>query len=49
MVIQSKRTGFGMVEIREASISGWYALYINGEMKEQSSDLRYIQGLYDQY
>ncbi len=49
MVLKSKRTGYGLIEIRDSSISGWYALYINGELKEQSADLSYIQRQYDRY
>lgn len=49
MVLKSKRTGYGLIEIRTSSVSGWYALYINGEMKEQSADLGYIQSQYDRY
>lgn len=49
MVLKSKRTGYGLIEIRNSSVSGWYALYINGELKEQSADLGYIQRQYDRY
>jgi len=49
MTLKSKRTGYGLIEIRDSSISGWYALYINGELKEQSADLNYIQSQYDKY
>ena len=49
MVLKSKRTGYGLIEIRDSSISGWYALYINGELKEQSADLSYIQRQDDRY
>jgi len=49
MTLKSKRTGYGLVEIRNSSIAGWYALYINGELKEQSADLNYIQSQYDRY
>ena len=47
--LKSKNTGYGFVEIRESSIAGWYALYINGELKEQSADLGYIQSQYEKY
>ena len=49
MTLKSKRTGYGLIEIRDSSILGWYALYINGELKEQSADLNYIQQQYDRY
>ena len=47
--INSKRTGYGLIEIRDSSISGWYALYINGELKEQSPNLSHIQRMFDRY
>jgi hypothetical protein len=51
MTLKSKRSsiGYGLIEIRESSILGWYALYINNELKEQSADLNYIQRQYDKY
>lgn len=49
MVLKSKQTGYGLIEIREASTAGWYALYINGSLKQQSKDLYYIQSQYDKY
>lgn len=49
MLLKSKRTSYGLVEVRESSITGWYALYINGELKEQSADLEYILRQYDRY
>lgn len=49
MVLKSKRTSVGLIEIRVASTAGWYALYINGSLKEQSSELNYIQSQYDKY
>ena len=48
MVLKSKRSSYGLVEIRETA-SGWYALYIDGDLKEQSPDLSYIQGRYESY
>jgi hypothetical protein len=47
--LKSKHTSYGLVEVRDSSISGWFALYINGEMKEQSADLGYIMRQYDKY
>jgi len=47
--LKNKSTSYGLVEIRDSSISRWYALYINGELKEQSADLNYIQSQYDKY
>ena len=49
MVLKSKRTSVGLVEIRDASTAGWYALYVNGNLVEQSVDLNYIQKQYDRY
>ena len=49
MTLKSKRTSYGLIEIRDASTAGWFALYINGELKEQSADLNYIQNQYDKY
>ncbi|MDO4631003.1 MAG: hypothetical protein Q4A82_01755 [Corynebacterium sp.] len=47
--LKSKRTTtYGLVEIREAS-NGWYELHVNGQLKEQSKDLNYIEGRYDFY
>ena len=49
MTLKSKRTSYGLIEIRDSSIAGWFALFINGELKEQSADLNYIQSQYDRY
>ena len=48
-LLKSKRTSYGLIEIRDASAFGWYALYINGDLKEQSTDLDYILRQYDKY
>ncbi len=48
-VLKSKRTSYGLVEIRESGVLGWYALYINGDLKAQSADLSFIQREYDKY
>ena len=47
MLIKSKRTSNGLIEVREASTAGWYALYVNGHLKEQSASLDYILREYD--
>lgn len=47
MLIKSKRTSNGLIEVREASTAGWYALYVNGQLKEQSASLDYILREYD--
>ena len=49
MTLKSKRTSYGYIEIRESSIAGWFALYINGDLKEQSADLGYIESQYARY
>ena len=50
MTLKSKRSsmGYGYIEIRELG-GGWYGLYINGDLKEQSASLSYIQQQYDKY
>ena len=40
--------GYGYIEIRELG-GGWYGLYIDGVLKEQSTNLSYIQQQYDKY
>ncbi len=47
MTLKGKRTKHGLVEIKEKGSS--YCLYINGELKESSSDLNYILRRYDTY
>ena len=49
MTYDSKRTSYGLVEIRDASTSGWYALYVNGSLVAQSADYGYIRSQYDRY
>lgn len=49
MLLKSKRTSYGIIEIRESTVTGWYALYINGSLKEQSADLGFIMREYDKY
>ena len=42
--------GYGYIEIKEIpSMPGWYGLYINGQLKEQSKDLDYIKREYSKY
>ena len=48
MLIDSKHSIYGHIEIRKMS-SGWYGLYINGELKEQSADLGFIRREYDKW
>ena len=40
MTLKGKRTSYGLVEIREER--GSYGIYVNGSLKESSSDLNYI-------
>ncbi len=47
MTLKGKRTSYGLVEIREER-SG-YAIYVNGKLKESSSDLNYILRRFDTY
>ena len=49
MVIKSKRTSYGLIEVRTSSVLGWYCLYINGEIKEHSADKAFILKQYDKY
>ena len=46
MTLKSKHTTNGFIEIRESG-GGWYALYVNGSLKEQSADLNYIMREFD--
>ncbi len=46
--LKGKTTSYGLVEVRQES-SGWYSLYVNGQLKEQSADLNYILREYDRY
>ncbi len=39
---------YGYVEIRSVS-GGWFGLYINSDLKEQSASLSYIEQQYDRY
>ena len=47
MTLKGKRTSYGLVEIREER-SG-YAIYVNGILKESSTDLNYILRRFDSY
>jgi len=47
MTLKGKRTRYGLVEIREER-SG-YGIYVNGSLKESSSDLNYILRRFDTY
>lgn len=47
MTYKSKRTSYGLAEVRDSDVSGWYGLYVNGELKEQSSELSYILSAFD--
>lgn len=47
MTLKGKRTSYGLVEIREER--GGYAIYVNGSLKESSSDLNYILRRFDAY
>lgn len=47
MTLKGKRTSYGLVEIREET-SG-YGIYVNGVLKESSSDLNYLLRRFDSY
>lgn len=47
--LRRKHANCGLIEIRDSSVAGWYALYINGELKEQSADFIFILRLFDSY
>ncbi|MBR6420232.1 MAG: hypothetical protein IKS42_07850 [Oscillospiraceae bacterium] len=45
-LLKSKTVSYGLIEVYEQS-DGWYGLYINGDLKEQSPDLNFILSEYD--
>ncbi|MBR3581571.1 MAG: hypothetical protein IKN95_11380 [Lachnospiraceae bacterium] len=45
-LIKSKMTSLGLVEVVQGS-DGWYQLIVNGSIKQQSQDLKYILSEYD--
>lgn len=47
MTLKGKRTTYGLVELKEER-SG-YAIYVNGVIKESSSDLNYVLRRFDTY
>jgi len=47
ITLKGKRTRYGLVEIREHGSS--YCIYVNGVLKESSSDLNYILQRFDKY
>ena len=47
MTLKGKRASYGLVEIREEN--GRYSIYVNGLLKESSSDLNYILRRFDTY
>ncbi len=49
MTYKSKVTSLGLIEVKDSGVLGWYALYVNGQLKEQSADLNYILRQYDKY
>ena len=46
MALESKSTSIGHVEIKQGS-DCWYQLWVDGELKEQSSDYNFIKSEYD--
>ena len=46
--LKSKVTSCGYVEIRRHS-DGWYGLWIDGDLKEQSASLSFIEREYAKY
>lgn len=46
--LKSKNSSYGYVEIRQRS-DGWYELWVNGVLEEQSLDLSYIEREYAKY
>ncbi len=49
MVYLSKHTGYGLVEVRDASTPGWYALFIDSRLIEQSQSYSHIVSQYNKY
>jgi hypothetical protein len=47
--IKAKRTSYGLVEVRDGSSVGWFVIYVNGEVKEQSKNLEFILRQFDKY
>jgi len=47
MVLKSKKSSYGYIELRQESIG--YCLYINGSMKSYSSDLAFMEREYAKY
>ena len=47
MTLKGKRTKYGLVELIEER--GDYCIYVNGVLKESSSDLTYILRRFDTY
>lgn len=46
MVIESKNTSIGYVEIKQGS-DCWYQLWVNGVINEQSPDYDFIKNEFD--
>ncbi len=46
MRLKSKTSGGRLIEVIQQS-NGWYGLYVNGSLYEQSADLNYILSRYD--
>lgn len=47
MTVKGKMSRYGLVEIREVGSN--YGLFVNGELKERSSDLNYLLRRFDSY
>lgn len=47
MTLKGKRTSYGLVELKEER--GGYGIYVNGILKESSSDLDFILRRFDTY
>lgn len=47
MVYKHKRVSYGMVELKDSTMVGWYAITVNGVLKEQSKDFDYLSQRFD--
>ena len=46
MTYESKTTSNGHIEIRDSGVPGWYGLFVNGRLVDQSADYNYIKNRY---
>lgn len=49
MTYDRKTNSIGTIEICDSDVKGWYALVVNGVIKEQSPDFNYIKSVFNKY